>query len=179
MKTTTRKLICALLVVSIITVAFGPAMAAQKANKQKNNEVSDDVVLQWNQIAYNRMPGGSPFPTLRYMATIQLAVFEAVNSITGKYQPYLGTISAPAGASPDAAAIMAAHDTLTDFFGPSARLDAQRTPRSPRYLTDSLKPTVFRSARRPPLRCSQTEPAMALLHHCSILRPVQTHISGR
>ena len=126
MKTTTRKLICALLVVSIITVAFGPAMAAQKANKQKNNEVSDDVVLQWNQIAYNRMPGGSPFPTLRYMATIQLAVFEAVNSITGKYQPYLGTISAPAGASPDAAAIMAAHDTLTDFFGPSASLDAQR-----------------------------------------------------
>jgi hypothetical protein len=126
MKTTIRKLICALLVVSVITLALGPAAAAQKANKQINTGLSDDVVLQWNEIAYNRMPGGSPFPTLRYMATIQLAVFEAVNSITGKYEPYLGTISAPAGASPEAAAITAARDTLTAFFGQSMSLDELR-----------------------------------------------------
>jgi len=31
----------------------------------------------------------------RYAAIVQLAVFEAVNSITRKYQPYLGTITAP------------------------------------------------------------------------------------
>jgi hypothetical protein len=60
------------------------------------------------------------------MATIQLAVFEAVNSITGKYEPYLGTISAPAGASPEAAAITAARDTLTAFFGQSMSLDELR-----------------------------------------------------
>lgn len=126
MKTKLRRLICGLLAVSVITVSLGPAVAAQRTNKQKNSGLSDDIVLQWNEIAYNRMPGGSPFPTLRYMATIQLAVFEAVNSITDKYQPYLGTISAPAGASPDAAAITAAHDTLTAFFGQSASLDALR-----------------------------------------------------
>ena len=107
MKTTIKKMIGAHLVLSILTLAFGPAVYAQKAEKHINTGISDDVVLQWNQIAYNRMPGGSPFPTLRYMATIQLAVFEAVNSITGKYQPYLGTINAPAGANPDAAAIVA------------------------------------------------------------------------
>jgi hypothetical protein len=73
------------------------------------------------------MPGGSPFPTLRYMATIQLAVFEAVNSITGKYQPYLGTVTAPDGASPEAAAIVAAHDTLVGFFpAQAAELDVLR-----------------------------------------------------
>jgi hypothetical protein len=126
MKTTLGKLICALLMVSVVTLSFGPGTAAQKADRRANNGVSDDVVLQWNEIAYNRMPGGSPFPTLRYMATIQLAVFEAVNSITGKYQPYLGTITAPEGASPDAAAITAAHDTLTAFFGQSTSLDNLR-----------------------------------------------------
>jgi len=126
MNATIRKLISALLVLSVITLAFGPAAAALKASKHRNTGLSDDIVLQWNEIAYNRMPGGSPFPTLRYMATIQLAVFEAVNSITGKYQPYLGTISAPAGASPEAAAIVATRDTLTAFFGQSMSLDAQR-----------------------------------------------------
>jgi hypothetical protein len=126
MKTTIRKIIGAILVLSVITMAFSPAAATQRTHKQINAAVNDDSVLQWNEIAYNRMPGGSPFPTLRYMAIIQLAVFDAVNSITGKYQPYLGTISAPEGASPDAAAITAAHDTLTALFGQSASLDALR-----------------------------------------------------
>ena len=43
---------------------------------------------------------------------MQLAVFEAVNAIKGDYEPYLGFIEAPCWASPDAAAIAAAHRTL-------------------------------------------------------------------
>jgi len=126
MKAKIRQMIGALLVLSVTTLAFGPAAAAQRSHKSIVAGVSDDIVLQWNEIAYNRMPGGSPFPTLRFMAIIQLAVFEAVNSITGKYQPYLATINAPAGASPDAAAITAAHDTLTALFGQSMSLDNLR-----------------------------------------------------
>ena len=34
------------------------------------------------------------------MAITQLAVFEAVNAITGDYEPYLGTIVAPAAHRP-------------------------------------------------------------------------------
>jgi hypothetical protein len=49
-------------------------------------------------------------------AITQLAVFEAVNAITGEYQPYLGTIAAPAGASGEAAAAQAAHDVLRAYF---------------------------------------------------------------
>jgi hypothetical protein len=122
MKTTIRKFIGTLLVLSVITLAFSPIAAARRPDKPINDGVSDDIVLQWNEIAYRRLPAGPPHPTARFMATVQLAVFEAVNAITGKYQPYLGTITAPAGASPEAAAIIAAHDTLVGLF-PSQAAD--------------------------------------------------------
>ena len=77
-----------------------------------------DVVLDWNQIAISTLvkQGQSPFAQARFMAITQLAVFEAVNAITGQYQPYLGTVVAPAGASADAAAVTAAHDVLKHYF---------------------------------------------------------------
>jgi hypothetical protein len=43
---------------------------------------------------------------------VQLAVFEAINAVKGDYEPYLGVVDAPHWASPDAAAIAAAHRTL-------------------------------------------------------------------
>ena len=66
-----------------------------------------DVVLDWNAIAVNTAVanGQNPFAQARYAAIVQLAVFEAVNAITGDYKPYLGTITAPPGASAEAAAI--------------------------------------------------------------------------
>jgi membrane-associated phospholipid phosphatase len=81
-----------------------------------------DVVLDWNAIAVKTAVtnGQNPFAQARYGAIVQLAVFEAVNSITGDYQPYLGTISAPAGASADAAAIEAAYRVLSTYFPASA-----------------------------------------------------------
>src|SRR6476646_9743812 len=77
-----------------------------------------DVVLDWNQIAVSTLvsQGQSPFAQARFMAITELAVFEAVNAITGEYQPYLGTVVAPAGASADAAAVTAAHDVLKNYF---------------------------------------------------------------
>src|SRR5262249_12483294 len=62
----------------------------------------------------------NPFAQARYAAIVQLAVFEAVNSITGKYQPYLGTITAQPDASPEAAAIEAAYQVLNFYFPNSA-----------------------------------------------------------
>jgi PAP2 superfamily protein len=77
-----------------------------------------DVVLDWNAIAVNTAVANkqNPFAQARYAAIVQLAVFEAVNSITHKYQPYLGTITAPPDASPDAAAIEAAYQVLSTYF---------------------------------------------------------------
>ena len=50
------------------------------------------------------------------MAITQLAVFEAVNAIRGDYEPYLGTVVAPMGASADAAAVTAAYRVLKNYL---------------------------------------------------------------
>jgi hypothetical protein len=101
----------------LIATLFGSAVA--KA----------DAVLDWNVIAVNTAVtnGQNPYSQARYAAIVQLAVFESVNAITGEYHPYLGTIVAPPGASPEAAAIQAAYRVLSTYFLASAStLDAER-----------------------------------------------------
>src|ERR1700729_1495718 len=101
----------------LIATLFGSAVA--KA----------DVVLDWNVIAVNTAVtnGQNPFAQARSAAIVQLAVFESVNAITGEYHPYLGTIVAPPGACPEAAAIQAAYRVLSTYFPMSApTLDAER-----------------------------------------------------
>lgn len=86
-----------------------------------------DAVLDWNAIALATMRNQNPFAQARFAAIAQLAVFEAVNAITGVHEPYLGTISAPAGASAEAAAVAAAHRVLVSYFPTSEpTLDAAR-----------------------------------------------------
>jgi hypothetical protein len=99
-----------LLSVLIVSVVFGSAAARA------------DVVLDWNTIAVNTAVANhqNPFAQARYAAIVQLAVFEAVNSITGEYQPFLGTITAKPDASPEAAAIEAAYQVLNFYFPNSA-----------------------------------------------------------
>ena len=103
-------------IVSLVSVLLiGPRNAAA------------DVVLDWNAIALTNITVGAPFPTARLTAMTQLAVFEAVNAITGDYDPYLGvgTVTAPATASQEAAAASAAHAVLLAFFpAKAAVLDA-------------------------------------------------------
>jgi hypothetical protein len=84
-----------------------------------------DVVLDWNVIMLNTIGGQNPFAQARFAAITQTAVFEAVNAITGQYDPYLGTIAAPPGASAEAAAVAAAHGVLKHYF-PASSVDAAR-----------------------------------------------------
>ena len=86
-----------------------------------------DAVLDWNAIAVAAAVT-NPFNQTRIVAIAQLAVFEAVNTIERRYEPYLGTVVAPPGASADAAAIAAAHGVLK-YYAPAsaAMLDAART----------------------------------------------------
>jgi hypothetical protein len=85
-----------------------------------------DVVLDWNAIAVSTVisQGQNPFAQARFLAITQLAVFEAVNAITGDYKPYLGTVAAPAGASVDAAAIAAAYHVLKNYFPLAPNLES-------------------------------------------------------
>jgi hypothetical protein len=72
-----------------------------------------DVITDWNDKACaitgkaGAGPGGH-----RMMAVVQVAVFEAVNSIEPRYAPYTEKIAAPQGASVDAAVAAANHATL-------------------------------------------------------------------
>ena len=86
-----------------------------------------DPVLDWNAIAVSTLISQlqSPFSQARYMAITQLAVFEAVNAITGDYEPYLGTVPAPLGARADAAAVAAAYSVLKHYFSGAPLLDGQ------------------------------------------------------
>jgi hypothetical protein len=82
-----------------------------------------DVVLDWNAIAVPTTASQGPFAQARFMAITQLAVFEAVNAISGDYEPYLGTVVAPVGASADAAAVTAAYRVLKSYFPAAPNLD--------------------------------------------------------
>jgi hypothetical protein len=86
-----------------------------------------DVVQEWNAIMLATVSGQNPFAQARFAAITHVAVFEAVNAITGEYEPYLGTIAAPPWASPDAAAVAAAHAVLVHYFSAhTGVLDAAR-----------------------------------------------------
>ena len=64
--------------------------------------------------------GPPPVQQTCVMAIIQVAVHDAVNGITGEYATYLSTGPVPENASPEAAAIAAAHHALRNLFGSQA-----------------------------------------------------------
>jgi hypothetical protein len=75
-----------------------------------------DVVIEWNAITLNAVATQNGVEQVRLAAITHLAMFEAVNAISGEFRPYLGTVVAAAGASPDAAAIAAAHGVLWNYL---------------------------------------------------------------
>jgi len=116
-----------LLVALCSSLIQGMGIAQSADGHTRGRVTSDAVVLYWNEVAVATIGAQSPFASTRFMATVQLAVFEAVNAIRGTHEPYLGTIVAPESASTEAAAITAAHGVLKAFF-PAAgdALDQQR-----------------------------------------------------
>ena len=128
-----------------------------------------DAVTDWNAImeATVAAPPTNPFFQARWGAIVQLAVFEAVNAVVGDYEPYLGTITAPPGASPDAAAIAAAYRTLVTLRRAAPRPSTPRGPnRWRRSRTARRRMPASPSVRpqRPPCSCSG--PTMAGTPSC-------------
>jgi hypothetical protein len=90
----------------IACLAAGPVGSADGA----------DAVLRWNEIMVESLAGQNPFAAGRLAAITQVAVFEAINSITQDYEPYGGGMPAPAGASAEAAGTAAAHAVLVHYL---------------------------------------------------------------
>jgi hypothetical protein len=107
---------------ALATLATGGACAADRRAPIQtiagHEAASADVVVDWNVVAL-RTTAAAPFDPpreTRNLAMVQGAVFDAVNSITGGFTPYLDTGPAPSDASTSAAAIGAAHDVLAALY---------------------------------------------------------------
>src|SRR5882762_2382732 len=90
----------------LITFVITPGLAAA------------DVVTEWNEIALASAVTAKQLATdaSRTTALVHAAIFDAVNAIEGRYQPYRVTIAASHGASAEAAAAAAAHVALMRLY---------------------------------------------------------------
>jgi len=91
---------------------------------QAGNVVTDWTATASTTIVING--GKSPGASSVWFAYSSLAVYDAVNAITGRYQPFYYRVAAPGTASIDAAAAAAAHRVLVNYFpSQAAALDNQ------------------------------------------------------
>lgn len=85
-----------------------------------NVHAQGDVVAEWNAEAVRltllASSGQAPVQQTRTMAIVQVSVHDAVNGLTRQYKTYLTPSAAPGNASPEAAAIAAAHHALRNLF---------------------------------------------------------------
>lgn len=77
-----------------------------------------DIIAEWNSAHLGAIRNESTSPPLaaRNLAIVHAAIFDAVNSIGRAYDPYLFSPNPPPGASPEAAAIGAAHESLVRLY---------------------------------------------------------------
>jgi hypothetical protein len=87
-----------------------------------------DVVLDWNEIMVAVVADQPPTNMNRVAAITHVAVFAAVNAVTGGHTSYSDTVNPSPGVSADAAVIVAAHAVLRHYFPQHAAfLDRART----------------------------------------------------
>lgn len=107
--------------------AFGAGAAGAK-----DGDLLNQLALDWNAQAVSAVraatttdgvpAGGAPrslyqVEGLIYMGYVQGAVYDAVTKIEHRYRPYGGFSAGAGNASPDAALVEAAYDTLTYYLG--------------------------------------------------------------
>ncbi len=110
--------LCGVAGLSLLVTVSRPTLAAGGTcgGSERN------CVTEWNKIAEETitvfLPTPRPFQNegLIYMAYVSAAVYDAVVAIEGRYEPYGTGVTAPAGASADAAAVEAAYRTLIGYF---------------------------------------------------------------
>jgi hypothetical protein len=91
-----------------------------------------DTATDWNQHATDALivaAGQSPTVSLPHLAMVHGAVYDAVNAIDGRYEPYLGAPKARRWYSQDAAAATAAYRVLASL------VPAQQPILEQKYLT--------------------------------------------
>jgi hypothetical protein len=77
-----------------------------------------NTVAQWNKIAEDTVVGSGAFQSegFVYMAYVSAAAYDAAVAVEGGFEPYGPAITAPVGASVDAAVVEATYRTLVNYF---------------------------------------------------------------
>jgi hypothetical protein len=75
-------------------------------------------IMEWNEVAMKAAGTARQSPTMntRTMAMVHTAMFDAINAVQPRFQPFKFTGSAPPNASADAASATAAHAVLLKLF---------------------------------------------------------------
>ena len=104
------------------------ASAAPRRRHRRSQATADPkVISDWNAIAFDTIvvdAGKANAEAFMWFAFEQAAVYNAVVGITRQFELYEWNARGPRGASPQAAAAVAAHDVLLEYFPASqSRLD--------------------------------------------------------
>ena len=104
-----KKILILPLLIALALAAVAPAAAVLPPG---------NTVAQWNKIAEDTVVGSGAFQPegFIYMAYVSAAVYDAVVAIEGGFEPYGPPITAPPGASVDAAIVEAGYRTLVYYF---------------------------------------------------------------
>jgi hypothetical protein len=123
-----RGVAAALVAVAVLSTS----VASTEASGSPPEAAADPkVVSDWNAVAFDTIivdAGKANAEAFMWFAFEQAAVYNAVVGITRRYELYNWNARGPRGASPQAAAAVAAHDVLLEYFPASqARLDTALT----------------------------------------------------
>jgi membrane-associated phospholipid phosphatase len=130
--------------VAIVVGAIATALATP-------GTASADVVTDWNRALVDSLltTNAAPPNSGRVAATVEGAVYDAVNGIVRRYAPLHVAATAPAGASRDAAAVEAAYRTMSWAFPQlQADLDARRAASLGAIAADDNEGPGSRSIQR-------------------------------
>jgi hypothetical protein len=116
--------VAAVAAVAVLSTSVGTIQASAHPPR---GAADPKVVSDWNEVAYNTIvvdAGKMNAEAFMWFAFEQAAVYNAVVGITRRYELYNWHARGPRGASPQAAAAVAAHDVLLEYFPASqVRLD--------------------------------------------------------
>jgi hypothetical protein len=117
----------ALVVAGLLATSVGTVGSVGAAGSPPRGAADPQVISDWNAVAFDTIivdAGKQNAEAFMWFAFEQAAVYNAVVGITREYELYNWNSRGPRGASPQAAAAVAAHDVLLEYFPASqGRLD--------------------------------------------------------
>ena len=117
----------ALVVAGLLATSVGTVGSVGAAGSPPRGAADPQVISDWNAVAYDTIvvdAGKQNAEAFMWFGFAQAAVYNAVVGITRQYELYNWNSRGPRGASPQAAAAVAAHDVLLEYFPASqGRLD--------------------------------------------------------